>query len=205
MIEVGNQVKIVDEGRTYSTFDKWILNVPYKFADMLDLWEHDECPTKEDIKRIWEVKYIAPHTDYKEEFIALITDGQKAFAIGVDGLEVMHKVSKNHLTINNLNTLAKEVYEIAVCGNIKTDTRSILKHTSTEVIEAIEAYSKFQSAINTDFALGDYVDYFSSKLADIIYCCLVIAGGENIDIENSIRDCLEKNRKRVEGVGDKLW
>ena len=150
MIKVGNQVKIIDDGKIYSTYDKWIMGVPYEFADTLDLWKHDECPTKEDIKRIWEVEYIAPHTSYKTEFIALITDGQKAFAIGVDGLEVVNKVSKNHITINNLNAFAKEVYNIAVCrqkngGNVKTDTRSMLKHTATEVVEAMEAYSKFQS------------------------------------------------------------
>ena len=119
MIEVGNQVKIIDDGRIYSTFDKWIMNVPYEFADTLDLWKHDECPTKEDIERIWEVKYIAPHTDYKKEFIALITDGQKAFAIGIDGLEVVHEVSKNHLIINNLNSLAREAYNVAVCRQKK--------------------------------------------------------------------------------------
>lgn len=200
MIEVGNKVKIIDDGKIYSTYDKWIMGVPYEFASTLDLWKHNECPTKEDIERVWEVKYIAPHTSYQREFIALITDGQKAFAIGVDGLEVVHKVSKNHLTINNLNILAKEVYEIAVCGNIKTDTRSMLKYTATEVVEVMEAYKDYNDIESAQDKKG-----FGSELAGIICSCLVIARGENIDIENSIRDCVEKNRKRVEGIGDKLW
>ena len=89
-------------------------------------------------------------------------------------------------------------------GDIKTDTRSMLKHTATEVVEAMEAYSKFQSAIYTDFALGDYVDSFANELADIICCCLIISGKENIDIEKAVLNCIEKNRKRAEGVGDKL-
>lgn len=165
MIKVGEQVKIIDEGRIYSTFDKWILNVPYKFADTLDLWEYNKSPTKEDIERIWEVKYIASHTDYEEEFIALITDGQKAFAIGIDGLEVVHKVLKNHPTINNLNVLAKEVCE--------------------------EYYQESN-------------EHFSSELADIICRCLIIAGKEHIDIARAISDCLEKNRKTANGIGDKL-
>lgn len=102
------------------------------------------------------------------------------------------------VTLNNANLRNKNG------GHIKIDTRSMLKHTAMEVIEAMEAYSKFQSAINTDFALGDYVDHFSSELADIICCCLIIAGKENIDIEKVILDCIEKNRKRAEGIGDKL-
>ena len=89
-------------------------------------------------------------------------------------------------------------------GNIKIDTRSMLKHTATEVVEATEAYSKFQSAIYTEFALGDYVDHFASELADIICCVLIIACKENINIEKAVLDCIEKNRKRAEGIGDKL-
>lgn len=111
-------------------------------------------------------------------------------------------------------------------GNIKSDTRSMLKHTATEVIEAMEAYSKYFEIKN----LADDIDatdieekwesqeepdvceeyyreskeHFSSELADIVCCVLIIAGKEDIDIENAIKDCIEKNRKRAEGVGDKL-
>ena len=41
-------------------------------------------------------------------------------------------------------------------------------------------------------------------LADIICCVLIIAGKEKIDIEQAIMDCIEKNRRRAEGTGDKL-
>lgn len=111
-------------------------------------------------------------------------------------------------------------------GNIKSDTRSMLKHTATEVIEAMEAYSKYFEIKN----LADDIDatdieekwesqeepdvceeyyreskeHFSSELADIVCCVLIIAGKEDIDIENAIKDCIEKNRKRAEGIGDKL-
>lgn len=111
-------------------------------------------------------------------------------------------------------------------ANITTDTRGMLKHCATEVIEATEAYSKYSEIKNladdinaTDIeekwesqeepdACEEYYqkskEYFSSELADIIACCLIIASGENIDIEQALNDCYEKNRKRANKEGDKL-
>lgn len=111
-------------------------------------------------------------------------------------------------------------------ANITTDTRAMLKHCATEVIEATEAYSKYSEIKNladdinaTDIeekwesqeepdACEEYYqkskEYFSSELADIIACCLIIASGENIDIEQALNDCYEKNRKRANKEGDKL-
>lgn len=109
----------------------------------------------------------------------------------------------------DLNYLSKISYEISKQrqnnGAFKeTTTASLLKHTATEVVEASEAFDKFQFAINSEFALGDYFDGFTSELADIIVCVLIIAGKENVDIEKAVLDCMEKNRKRAEGIGDKL-
>lgn len=107
-------------------------------------------------------------------------------------LNELCKVTLNNAELRNKNN-----------GHIKTDTRSMLKHCATEVVEAVEAYIKAQWQLNrneTEIEMG----HFSSELADIICCCLIIAGKENIDIENAIKDCIEKNRKRAEGTGDKL-
>lgn len=79
----------------------------------------------------------------------------------------------------------------------------MLKHCATEVVEAMEAWTKYQDdGVNHD----DYVypSYFANELADIICCVLIICGKEQIDIEQAILDCIEKKRKRAEGVGDKL-
>lgn len=92
-------------------------------------------------------------------------------------------------------------------GHIKADTRSMLKHCSTEVVEAEKAYSLYEYdacdplATNSD---EHNLELFASELADIICCVLIIAGKEGIDIEKAITDCIEKNRKRAEGTGDKL-
>lgn len=79
-----------------------------------------------------------------------------------------------------------------------TDTREILKHCATEVVEAAEEYAKFC------FSAYGSKEHFASELADIICCVLIIAGKEKIDIEEAINGCVEKNRKRAEGIGDKL-
>ena len=90
-------------------------------------------------------------------------------------------------------------------ANIKTDTVSMIKHCSTEVVEAMEAYAKLKyfpqlNANETEIIKKE----FASELSDIICCALTIAGKENIDIEKTVLDCIEKNRKRAEGKGDKL-
>lgn len=100
-------------------------------------------------------------------------------------------------------------------GNISTETRRMLKHCATEVIEATEAWTEYaderakletEDYVSLDFQsekVGRLRRKFESELADIICCCLIMAGKENIDIEQAINDCIEKNRKRAEGVGDK--
>ena len=102
----------------------------------------------------------------------------------------------------DLNYLSKIAYEITKKrhdngARIDLDTRSILKHTATEVVEAAEAYNSMVDGVAN-------MDIFSSELADIIICVLGISGKENIDIEKAILDGMEKNRKRAEKIGDKL-
>lgn len=107
----------------------------------------------------------------------------------------------------DLNELCKTTYAVAERrqkngGNIRTDTHSMLKHCATEVVEATEAYSDWQNHFDGPCSLeleGDFI----GELTDIICCVLIIAGKENIDIEQAITDCIEKNRKRAEGKGDK--
>lgn len=93
-------------------------------------------------------------------------------------------------------------------ANITTDTRAMLKHCATEVVEATEAYAELaivrEANKDTEICTFDDEKYFESELADIIACCLIIAGEENIDIEQALNDCYEKNRKRANKEGDKL-
>lgn len=95
-------------------------------------------------------------------------------------------------------TLANAEKRKANGGNITTETRKMLKHCATEVVEAVDAYSDF-----VWIRKEEHLKHFSSELADIICCVLIICGKEQIDVEQAILDCIEKNRLRAEGKGDK--
>lgn len=105
----------------------------------------------------------------------------------------------------SLNEIAKLSYENARKrenngGHISTKTRAMLKHCATEVVEAVEAYTNWSWDLTHQ---AECKDSFASELADIICCCTIIAGSEGIDLDKAVADCLEKNRKRAEGTGDK--
>lgn len=97
-------------------------------------------------------------------------------------------------------------------ANITTDTREMFKHCATEVVESAEAYSKYAEIKNLSDDINatdeehyqETKEHFSSELADIICCVLIIAGKEDIDIERALYDCIEKNERRANGIGDKL-
>ena len=110
----------------------------------------------------------------------------------------------------NLNELAKASHETAKKrqengANISVKTRDMLKHCATEVIEATEAYTKMDCYPQLNKHEQEiFKDRFASELADIITCAAIIAHAEEIDLDKAVADCLEKNRKRAEGTGDKL-
>lgn len=112
--------------------------------------------------------------------------------------------------MTDLNELAREALSNAERrqqngAKIKTDTVSMLKHCSTEVVEAMEAYSKLKYFPQLNANEIEIVrEGFALELSDIICCVLIIAGKEGIDIEKAVLDCIAKNRKRAEGKGDKL-
>lgn len=103
----------------------------------------------------------------------------------------------------DLNELKKETLRIAKKREengafVKTNSFDTLKHCATEVVEATEVYSESKK-------LGvNMISLLSSELADVIVCMLNVAELEKIDIEKALLDCVEKNRKRSEKIGDKL-
>ena len=130
----------------------------------------------------------------------------------------------------NLNELAVIAYENAAKREAKdckvsTDTRLMLKHTATEVVESAEAFAKYKEIkeLASDLSAKDLDEkwesqeepdvceeyyqntrkQFASELADIICCVLIIAGKERVDMELALTECMEKNYKRAMGVGDK--
>lgn len=77
----------------------------------------------------------------------------------------------------------------------KGSTLNLLKHCAGEIIEAQNARDKWICG-GGDFDSEEKQKY-AAELADVIMCILIIAAQENIDVEEAIKNCLEKNRKRA--------
>ncbi|MBO4706894.1 MAG: hypothetical protein J5647_14240 [Spirochaetaceae bacterium] len=97
-----------------------------------------------------------------------------------------------------LNKIARKSLEIAhkrhKNGEVNdVTTINMFKHCAGEVIEATEAYITYD---NFEEPAGKKA--LALELADIIICTLIIAAKEDIDIEKSVLDAVEKNRKRAE-------
>ena len=113
----------------------------------------------------------------------------------------------------DLNDLAYKMRNVAYArkmngGKVDTDTMAMLKHCASEVVEATEAYSALDSAINDNLEyernIIEVQEHFESELADVISCVLIICANEpTIDIEKALQKCFEKNLARAEGRGDK--
>ena len=109
----------------------------------------------------------------------------------------------------NFNDIAKASYETARKrqengANISVKTRDMLKHCATEVVEAMEAYTRMDCYPQLNKHEQEiFKDHFASELADIISCAAIIAHAEGIDLNKAMSSCLEKNRLRAEGTGDK--
>lgn len=117
----------------------------------------------------------------------------------------------------NLNEIAHDMREAArkreENGGIKADSKSLFKHMATEVIEAEEAFFFFDNEIPKeegdiwlpiDDMKMDHRQALAGELSDVIACALIIAANENIDIENALKSCLYKNKRRAMRQGDKL-
>ncbi len=131
----------------------------------------------------------------------------------------------------DLNDFCKKSYDVAKTrqdngGKINVDTFQMLKHCATEVVEATESFvayrgiknlaedltatdidEKWESQEEPDVCENYYQEsrkHFISELADIISCCVIIAGKEGFDLEQALNDCYERNKLRSENKGDKL-
>lgn len=103
----------------------------------------------------------------------------------------------------DLNKLAEESWEIAQKRGehgLATDMTGILKHCAGEVIEVMNSFKDL-----CEYCGDEYTEDFANELADVIVCILIAAGSTiGVDIEKAVLRCVEKNRKRAEGTGDKL-
>ncbi len=176
--------------------------------------------SKEEIVHAYRVGFNAGFTDgyERKSRLSCLIEGKKAddcIRCANDLIKVCNEKKELETQIEKtrqitLNEIAKASYEIARKrqengANISVETRAMLKHCATEVVEAMEAYTNLDNSIVYDSNYkSDCKKGFASELADIICCAAIIAHAEKIDLNKAVADCLEKNRRRAEGTGDKL-
>jgi len=117
----------------------------------------------------------------------------------------------------DLNKIAQELNEASLKRekngafyetSEKRGSEGLLKHCAGEVIEATEAYTQLKLPYenNKGHWIGQYAERkhaLGAELADVVACCLIIAAREEIDMEWTLSQCLEKNMERANGKGDK--
>ena len=94
-IEVGDKVKIVDNGRIYSTYADWVVeNV--SDTRMVARYAYGHAPNMNNA--VYMVKAVAPYSKYNEETLVYVQRyyeflsgaldiSQPCYLIGIDGLE----------------------------------------------------------------------------------------------------------------------
>lgn len=99
----------------------------------------------------------------------------------------------------DINEHARQALRIARdrerIGQASADTLSLLKHCAGEVVEATESYVSYIYQ-GTEKAKK----LLAGELADIVECALIIAAAHDIDIEQALSDCQDKNERRTGGI-----
>ena len=187
------------------TLDEAIEHLDDSLQDKNHKWSCKGCRREHEQLRDWleelKLRRIA-HYECKDALVTACMDFKDRIKSALDQFNYENEVvirGKEMIDLNKLCEVSlKNADERHSHGaNIDMEARKILRHCATEVVEAAEEYAKFC------FSAYGSKERFVSELADIICCCLIIAGKEKIDIEKAILDCIEKNRKRSEGSGDK--
>lgn len=104
----------------------------------------------------------------------------------------------------NLNEIAKQSAEIQRQrikngAKLSLDPVGILKHCSGEVVEATEAFiiHRYENNETTK-------KHFAEELSDIVLVVMSLSGLLEIDIEETVKEKLQKNWDRANLKGDKL-
>ena len=91
----------------------------------------------------------------------------------------------------DLKKASEKAYEIAQKRGIHEDTIQALKHCAGELLEAVEAYTRFV------YSGREEADTFPEEIADVVMCIFSICGAENIDLEKALNSVFEKNIERI--------
>lgn len=96
----------------------------------------------------------------------------------------------------DLNELAIHSYEVAQKRFSNNADLACLKHCATEVVEASFALDEVCTCNDVNCKKERFKEYVL-ELSDIIMCVLTICGKNNIDIEQALLACYNKNKDKV--------
>lgn len=138
MFKVGDIVKIINPGETYSTYETWIDEHCGQYKKFFELGKR---PTK---NKCGEIKYIGYHNVfYYKTLVAIqmITSNQ-VFVIGVNGLEKVNSATITELIIDSNDEIINKERE-------EKDMNKVLKLYYDRKREEIE--EKYIDKVNNDF------------------------------------------------------
>ena len=132
MFKVGDKVKVVDEGKSYTTYKDFIKeNAP----QLLNKWERERgLPNG----GIYEVKAIGKH-EYGNE-LAIIEQNNKVYIVDFEGLELVKPFTKSDLKDNHI--VVNEMGLKRIWGDLtyKNDYKEDLSNEEIKVYSINEVY-----------------------------------------------------------------
>lgn len=83
--KVGDTVKVIDDGRTHSTYDEWFTkyNIDIKYALK---WKYGESPNNGER---YKIVAIHPHDRDKSSTLVLVEDERNCYIMNIEGIEVV--------------------------------------------------------------------------------------------------------------------
>lgn len=151
MFKVGDIVKIINPGETYSTYETWIDEHCGQYKKFFELGER---PTKNECG---EIKYIGYHNVFHKKTlvaIQMITSNQ-VYIIGIKGLEKVNSATITELIIDSNDEIINKERE-------EKDMNKVLKLYYDRKLE--EIHKKYEEKVDNDFNNIDVVKQYKTLI-----------------------------------------
>lgn len=151
MFKVGDIVKIIDPGETYSTYETWIDEHCEQYKKFFELGKR---PTKNECG---EIKYIGYHNVFNNNTlvaIQMITSNQ-VYIIGIEGLEKVNSATITELIIDSNDEIINKERE-------EKDMNKVLQLYYDRKLE--EIHKKYEEKVDNDFNNIDVVKQYKTLI-----------------------------------------
>ena len=151
MFKVGDAVKVINPGETYSTYETWIYDHCEQYIKFFKIGER---PEKNECGKI---KYIGYHNVFHENTLVVIqmVDSNQVFVIGVKGLEKVNSTTITELIIDSNDEVINKERE-------EKDMNKVLKLYYDRKREEIN--KKYEEKVDNDFNNIDIVKQYKTLI-----------------------------------------